>query len=102
MFLSNIHIKFFNYFDSFTLKLNNIHKLIIGLKRLYLTSSVTLREPTLYPLLPSSFSLLYIFHILYPLNRLTTLDPLNISRDYSRRYHSVMNYYIYLYFFYSF
>jgi len=39
-----------------------------------------------------SFSLLYLSHILYPLNRLTTLELLTIPLDYSRSYQSVVNY----------
>jgi len=58
-----------------------------------LTSSVTLKISTLYP--PPHhhlFFLLYLFYILYPLNWLTILDHLNTPRDYSRCYHSVVNY----------
>jgi len=45
------------------------------------------------------FLLLYLFHIVYPLNLLTTSDPLNIPKDYSRRYHSAVNYLPYIFYF---
>jgi hypothetical protein len=74
MFLFNTHLEFLNYLKSFTLQLSNIPKLIIDLRGLCLTSSCIRKTPTSYPISSSSFSLLYLFHILYHLNRLKTLD----------------------------